>query len=382
MAGAAGEDAPDLALLDELERDPHSFEFFALLRRLECVYAQGPRLGRSSRPREDAIRLGQTPSLAFAPTEMLELRRGAQGRRHRLRQAFFGLFGPNGPLPLHLTEYARQRELSRDPTFARFADLFHHRLLSLFFRAWSASQPCVEYDRPDEDRFRVYVAALMGMSAETFAADPVAHSARLFRAGLFSAQSRHREGLQNLLAHHFGLPVRVEEFVGEWMPLPHEARLHLGRDPHTATLGRSSVLGARVWGVQNRFRVHCGPLDLAHFLRLLPIGDGLAALASLVRQYVGLEQAWDLRLSLRHEEVPATRLGEQGRLGWTTWLTPRRTRDDADDLLLGATTIEQYTRHQAGAAGPGPAAASAAAPSPAALGAGSAREDNGARENG
>ena len=55
--------------------------------------------------------------------------------------SFFGLFGANGPLPLHLTEYAYGRQLQAgDPSFARFADIIHHRFLGLFHRAWAQAQ--------------------------------------------------------------------------------------------------------------------------------------------------------------------------------------------------------------------------------------------------
>ncbi len=61
---------------------------------------------------------------------------------------FFGLFGPNGPLPIHLTEYAHERQLqAKDNTFVEFCNVFHHRLLSLFYRAWAVNQKSVDFDR-------------------------------------------------------------------------------------------------------------------------------------------------------------------------------------------------------------------------------------------
>ncbi len=76
----------------------------------------------------------------------------------------FGLFGPNGPLPLHLTEYARERRRHHsDNTLSAFADLFHHRLILLFYRAWADAQSVNSLDRPDGHRFVDYVASLMNM---------------------------------------------------------------------------------------------------------------------------------------------------------------------------------------------------------------------------
>ena len=96
--------------------------------------------------------------MAFAPRTVSSLVPGGDGVPPRMEVFFFGLFGPHGPLPLHLTEYARNRlRQAGDPTFARFADIFHHRLLSLFYRAWANAQPTVNLDRPESDRFADYV---------------------------------------------------------------------------------------------------------------------------------------------------------------------------------------------------------------------------------
>jgi len=67
MAGPTRQ-TPDLVALENALRErPESFEFFEALRRIECAHPDRPRLGRSAKPAEDAVRLCQTPSLAFAP---------------------------------------------------------------------------------------------------------------------------------------------------------------------------------------------------------------------------------------------------------------------------------------------------------------------------
>ena len=56
----------------------------------------------------------------------------------------------------------------------------------------------------------------------------------------------------------------------------------------------------------------------------------------IVRNYAGDTLAWDVCFVLNRAEVPDTRLGQYGRLGWTTWLKPRRETADAADLRLDA----------------------------------------------
>ncbi len=156
--------APDVEFLRALRATPFEHGFLHAVRRLECLHQDEPRVGQSVRPREDPIRLGQEPSLAFAPATLAALAPANDVRPARLDVRFYGLFGPNGPMPLHLTEYARDRlRNGDDPTLARFADVFHHRLLTLFYRVWAAAQPTVSLDRPEADRFGTYVAALFGL---------------------------------------------------------------------------------------------------------------------------------------------------------------------------------------------------------------------------
>ena len=141
MAGTDRAEADRVAFFAALEARPYEFDFYQALRRLEALFPEHPRLGRSIRLADDPVRLSQEPSLAFAPATLAGFRRGKASARARMSVAFGGLFGPHGPLPLHLTEYARDRIInSADPTFARFLDVFHHRMLSLIYRTWAAAQ--------------------------------------------------------------------------------------------------------------------------------------------------------------------------------------------------------------------------------------------------
>jgi len=317
---------------------PHALDFNRVLRELEALHRDAPRLGRSARPAEDAVRLGQEASVEFAPAMLAGWTPGAEGRADRLSVHFFGLFGPDGPLPLHLTEYARDRlRNERDPTLQRFADLFHHRALSLMYRAWADARPTVAYDRPETDRFAAYVGALAGLgTAEMRGRDAMPDLAKLHFAGLLANQTRHAEGLSAILSAFFDVPVRVECFVGSWLPMVEGDLTRLGGAGDPARLGGGALLGRAVWSRQHKFRLVFGPLPLAEYERLLPGGASFHKLVPIVRNYAGDVLAWDVRFVLRREEVPDIRLGRAGRLGWTTWLKPRRAAGDADDLVLDA----------------------------------------------
>ena len=233
-------------LLDRLAADPASHSFYQTMRRLEALFADRPRFGRSVRPAEDAVRFAQEASAMFAPSQFAGFEPAREGRAARLLVHFFGLFGPDGPLPLHLTDYARDRRRNaRDPTFERFADIFHHRAISLFYRAWADVRPTIAHDRPADDHFALYTGALVGLGMDSLRdRDAMPHLSKLHFAGRFANQTRNAEGLGAILSAFFTMPVRIECFVGTWLPMPEADRTALGADPRTGGLGRTALLGA------------------------------------------------------------------------------------------------------------------------------------------
>jgi type VI secretion system protein ImpH len=325
-----------LTLFEALAAAPYEFDFFQALRRIEATHRTRPRLGESPRPGEDAVRLSQIPSVIFAPSTLAAFTPSEGGRAPRLSTYFFGMFGPRGALPIHLTEYARDRlRNDGDPTFWRFVDLFHHRMLSLFYRAWAASQPTVSHDRPEHDRFGGFIASLFGIGfAELLDRDEMPDLAKLHFSGRLANQTRNAEGLRAIIADFFKLPVEIDQFIPDWVSLPPHSLCLLGETPATGTLGSTATAGAQIRVWHHKFRILIGPVAFTDYMRLLPGGTSLARLVPIVRNYVGDEFSWDVNLILKRDEVPELRLGQAGLLGWTSWLGTRRSERDANDLLL------------------------------------------------
>jgi type VI secretion system protein ImpH len=331
------------ALLEALQAAPFAHDFYTLMRRVEALHPDLPRLGKALRPRDEPLRIGQDAELDFAASELTSLRTSPTGMP-RLGQRFFGLFGPMGPLPLHLTEYVRERERHRaDAAPARFADVLHHRATLLFYRAWAQAQPAVHLDRRDDDAFSRWVGSFFGIGqAEAEAAGVIAADAKRFRAAILARRTRSAEGMTKLLAGWFGLPVRLESYVGHWLATRAEDRTRLTppSEPRPRNrLGRDAVAGARVWDRQYKFRLHLGPLTLAQYRRFLPGSLALAELGGWVREYAGTGYAFDVVPCLRGAEVPRLALGTRGnasqpQLGWTTWLGKRTSHTDRNDLRL------------------------------------------------
>ena len=353
---AAAGAAPNAdSLFARLESSPETFDLFQALRRIEGTHPQRPRFGDALRPGEEPVRFTEEASLTFAPAAISALMR-ADGQPPRIVQRVFGFLGPNGALPIHLTEYARERHLHHgDQTFARFLDTLLHRFGLFFYRAWARAQPVVGLDRANDSAIVRHVGALFGL-AEPSARnrDALGDYPKLFFAGRLARSVRDADGLQAWIGAQFGVEVAVQQFCGHWMALGVPERSRLMRDGQAA-LGRGAVLGRTVWDVQHKFRIVVGPVEWERFVSLLPGSVRLDMLQAMVRQYVGYEFNWDLRLILRCSDVPAWPLGSKrgvGLLGRTSWLNGardyRRTRD-ADDLVMNVESIRPQPPRREGA---------------------------------
>lgn len=333
----SGRPGPDhLSLIERLHKNPEEHHVFQALRVIEAHYADAPRLGESRRPREDKVRLGQEAELAFPPSTIAAFEPAGASGPGRLTNRFFGFFGPQGPLPLHLTEFARDRQRNhRDPTFVAFANMLTHRLMSLLYRAWASGRPTASFDR-GEDPVANKIAALAGYYGDDMRRrDDMPDLARRHFAGHLALGPKTPEGLVSVLSGFFGVPVSVQQFVGAWLDLEPDDTWQLGRP---AGLGQSTSIGNRVWSRSSKFRITIGPLKLEDYERLLPGGPALERLKSIVRSYIGDTLDWDVNLILAGDDVPRASLGGTTRLGHTSWSRSRppedEVRPDADDLYV------------------------------------------------
>ncbi len=340
-------------LFSGLEVDATQFDFYYAMRHIDACIPGSMPLGRALRPRDEPLRLTQHPSLIFAPSSLYQYKPGVTAHGlGRLAVHHFGLFGPNGALPQHITEYVQERILHyKDETIARFCDIFQHRMILLSYRAWADCQSTTSLDNPGRDHFGRYAASLIGMGQDSMRRrDSVPDHLKLHHAGHLARLTRNPEGLVRALAALIRVPVALQEYCLQWLKLAvtdqtslhsiatagdgGQHRIELGSA--SSRLGQGAVIGTRVPDVQHKFRLKIGAMTLVEFERYLPGGVRFLQVRDWVRNYLGVELAWDAQLILKREEVPAARLGSYGQLGWTSWLgTPaeRRTRD-ADDVLL------------------------------------------------
>ena len=327
MAGSHGLTETFVMLIEEMKAEPWRFDFYHVLRQLERANADRPRIGDSAARREEYVDLGQDPYLEFPASNLASVTE--EDGRLRIIVKFLGLLGPQGALPLATTDESLGWLLMRDDAFPRFLDLINNRFLQLFFRSWSDARPIAQHDRPAEDRFIAYVGSMIGLGTRVYSdLDTVPDIAKLAFAGLIAPKAKSASRLSSFLQGLFGVRVEIDEFVGSWLTFEPNDRSKLGQK--LASLGQDLLLGASVLSVEDKFRLRVYVRDFAQYEQFLPTETPNLSepLADAVFFYIGDELDWDVELAIPSGAVAPVTLGQSGRLGWTTWVSPNWTSNE------------------------------------------------------
>ncbi|MGE0480575.1 MAG: type VI secretion system baseplate subunit TssG [Phycisphaerae bacterium] len=377
-------------MIDALREQPWRFEFFqavrlALLESAARRARSEARGGGGDDPADEPLRFEAHTSTAF-PTAALAEAGAKQGddrdgaTRRTMRVNFFGLTGPSGVLPAHFTNLLIELERAKNPRVSAFQNLFNHRLVALFYRAWEKPRVVVGYERARRSAaasetgaaWRVpllrMIVALCGYSPHggfagrhEFGDDAIA-----YYSGHLAQQRRPASAIAAVVASYFCVRAVVEPFVGQWLRFSAGDRTRLdGRGS-----GSFRFIGESTWDIQGRFRVRIGPLAMADYLRFLrPAGPHepeydphsarreFFALVQLVQACAAPEYDFEIVLVLRREDVTPCALGGAGdaRLGHTTFLCSRAAEHDTeaasfvqDDLWVRGARPAAEAAHAAG----------------------------------
>jgi type VI secretion system protein ImpH len=330
-----------------LADSPNSVRFVQLVRLLEQLAPSRSDVGGTGDPAREVVKFSVPPAMAFPASEVQALELTAEDGTDPSQVAvnFLGLTGPLGVLPLLYTQLVADRLRARDRTLADFLDIFHHRLLSLHYRAWAKYRPG---NTPGgaatdvrADRFVHHLLDLAGIGTEGLQQRlAVPDAATAYYAGLLGPVQRSAAGLEQLISDHFAVPAEVVQFVGGWYSVDRLDRTEIGADREGASqLGRGALAGDEVWDQQARIRIRLGPLSRVDYERFLPTGASFGELESLVRFYTDDRFALDVQLVMARHAIPPTILGDAQSLPlmWGTWLSSSRAPTDRDDTVLPLT---------------------------------------------
>lgn len=184
---------------DALDADPHSFGFFQAVRLLERLFPGRAHVGGYDDPTREVVRFGVNPSLAFPASEIQGLALD-DDEQPAMKVNFMGLIGPQGVLPHHYSLIVAERLRKRDAALADFLDIFHHRLISLFYQAWRKMRFTIAREDAAYDRLARHLSDVIGLGLDTARERlPFPDEALIYRAGLLAPQPRGAVALEQLL---------------------------------------------------------------------------------------------------------------------------------------------------------------------------------------
>ena len=312
-------------------------EFFQLVRLLQRARPDADPVGRADEPAREAVRFGSSTDFAFAASDVSAVEAGDDDAPARVEVRFMGVASPDsfGSLPSAYADEINRQLADHNPALRDFFDLFNHRVISLFYRAWERGRLDITCERGTDNAFERVLRGVLGLEGPGLGDRlPIPARELLGRAGLLAMRPVPPLALESAIESLFGLAAEVQSFMPAWFPIEPGDRTRLGvhnsslgSDPDAPEAGEEVVLGGEVSLCESRFRLRLGPMDRARFESLLPGSEGFAALVGLVRLAVGSELDFDVQLLLDGERLPDLRLGTEHeaptRLGHTSWLGGR-----------------------------------------------------------
>src|SRR4051794_17537525 len=136
----------------DLHDDAPSFQFFQAVALLQRMLSDRRPVGQFYSPEDETVRFHVNPRMGFPASEIQQLQVHNDAPADMMVN-FMGLTGPQGVLPHVYSELILERLRAKDRSLAAFLDIFNHRAISLFYRAWQRTFFPVNYSTGPLDYF-------------------------------------------------------------------------------------------------------------------------------------------------------------------------------------------------------------------------------------
>jgi len=325
-----------------LREEPYRFEFFQAVRLLQRLFPNRKPVGDTALPNDEIARFRSRIAMDFPSSEIQEIVESTDEHtgveKTEVIVNFMGMAGVSGVLPTHYTELVLDRIRHRDTALWTFLDIFTHRTVSMFYRAWAKYRFPVGYENGN-GAFTGFLFDFAGLGTDGLRGrSHVEDESLLPYVGIIAQKPHSTNALENILSDYFVVPAKVIQFFGQWLALGPDDVTLVGSQ--NIALGTNTITGTRVWDQQSKFRVRLGPLTFTQFQAFLPNGSAHGPLRSIIKFMTGIEFDHDVQLRLLGRQVPGTvlttRAARKPMLGWTTFLKTQPVKGVDEQLVLGS----------------------------------------------
>lgn len=317
----------DHPLAQQLTQEGPQYPFFHVVQLIQAAFPDAAAVGRQGPPEREVVRFRVDPSLGFADSDISRIEvkdTGGEMPRFEITTTFLGLYGASSPLPSFYTEdvlHQDEESLTRP-----FVDLFHHRLLSLFYRTWEKYRYQAQFQPGGSDLLSRRLLHMLGLGPGIAPHRTHVPPVRLLGyLGLLTQLPGSASVLRSILADYFDpIGVEIEQCSGAYIDIAPAQRTQLG--VAHCTLGVDAMPGSRLWDRSASFTIRLGPMGVKDYLSFLPPGSKTAELREMVDLVNSDALDYILDVWIHCDEIPELRLSANtARLGWSTWLGRRPT---------------------------------------------------------
>ena len=336
------------ALVALLEAEGRRFSFFQAIQLLHRLIPDTTAVGELGPPHMEPVRFRHDPSMQFhaGDVESIQIKQQKGTVRAIVTTSFLGLTGTVTPLATVFAEEVLRAEALDESSLRNFYDLFHHRLISLFYRTWKKYRFTAGFHADASDPFTRRMMSFVGMDiAGAVPKRGLEPLEVLALTPMIATRTRPARTLQIVLERVLpGTKIGVEPFVPRRVQIREDDRCLVSSQNNV--LGVNFAIGRTVADRSGRFRVLVGPVNYAMFEDLMPGGRQHSRLRDVIFQFAPAHLEPELELIMGTDDAPRFQLGSEkgGRLGVTTNLPTKDRKAMRARVVLSESMSEAVPR--------------------------------------
>ncbi|MCG6202377.1 type VI secretion system baseplate subunit TssG [Psychromonas antarctica] len=298
-----------------LIESPSEYDFYQAVYTIERQLAAGKeqqrKVGHDSLPKNELIRFKSDQHLGFPGASVSKVVQQTSSQLLSvldMHVSFMGVTGTNGALPQHYTELVLERLKYKDTGMRDFFDLFNHRLLSLYYRAWEKYRFPIGFENNCEDHLDAFSGVLNELTGVT-------NSFGKYYAGIFNRKVRNVAGLKQMLSDFTGCEIDIEQFQGKWQSLAKSEQTQLGQrsrpEGKFSCLGVDASIGQKVWDINSAINIVIKPEADCKINDILHGGRTYRGINKIISQYVGKSIQHKIQLKVLVGQIPVASLSKK-----------------------------------------------------------------------
>lgn len=290
----------------QLKERPWEFSLHQILFILELLQKNKPGFGSGKKPTDEPAILDAYCNFSAPSSDCINYQERNNHMHLTVNQT--SLVGINGILPQYYSEKIISKLKEKNRSLIDFLNIFNQRFFGLRHKVEKNTKYNLHIDPFSSF---IFSSSIGGLRKHDKTWHPVFQS---FASFLWSRNKSPR-ALQTILESIFQIKVRINQFVGRWLPVAEEYQAKLDGSPL-----ESKILGSEAYCLNKAIEVvFCAKNNEEHE-SILPDTKHFALAKALCKYYVLPGFQVQVSTELAAEARPRCSLQPNSKLGYNTWL--------------------------------------------------------------